>query len=196
VNGWKAALHFGKASVAVAVLTSAGCRASARVNTPMQAPPPTPTVTETPPVPAPIVNDPIEGRGTKEAVDPEVLNDTDVNPEEVPLPEGASSSTEALQKEALDLCQAAERQLDRGEMEEAITSVDRAYELMLALPNNGDGVYLQAKEDIRRLVATIVLRLYARRASTASPLTSWDLGLPLVDNDHVRRKIAKLTSVE
>jgi membrane-bound lytic murein transglycosylase D len=101
-----------------------------------------------------------------------------------------------MQKEALDLCQSAEQQLDRGEMDEAIASVDRAYELMLSLPNNGDGVYLQAKEDIRRLVAKIVLRLYARRASTAAPLTSWDLGLPIVDNDHVRREIKKLTTVE
>ncbi|MBN2371513.1 MAG: transglycosylase SLT domain-containing protein [Vicinamibacteria bacterium] len=196
MNGMNAATHGGKALIALVVLTLVGCRASTRVNAPPQAPSPAPTILTTPSDPAPADRNPQEGSNAQDVADPNDLNDVDINAEEVALPEGSTPSAEALQKEALDLCQSAEERLDRGEVEEAIAAVDRAYELMLALPNNGDGAYLQAKEDIRRLAAKIVLRLYDRRASAAAPLTSWDLGLPLVDNDHVRREIASLTTVE
>jgi len=82
-------------------------------------------------------------------------------------------------------------------VEEAVDAVDRAYELMLALPDNGDGDYLQAKEDIRLLVADLVNRSYrAGRSAAARPTASWDLELPMVDNEHVRREIQSFTTKE
>jgi peptidoglycan lytic transglycosylase D len=111
---------------------------------------------------------------------------------EEPLP-----TPEALQREALDLCQSAEELLDRGETEEAIASLDRAYELMLELPGNGDGSYLQAKEDIRLLVADLIPRIHRSGQMAASgPAASWDLAMPAVDNEHVQREIQSLTTVE
>jgi membrane-bound lytic murein transglycosylase D len=108
-----------------------------------------------------------------------------------------ASEPELMQKEALELCQSAERLLDQGEVEEALLAVDRAYELMLALPGNGDDSFLQAKEDIRLLVADIISRSYrAGRSAAARPTASWDLELPMVDNEHVRREITSFTTKE
>ena len=68
-----------------------------------------------------------------------------------------------LQKEALELCLMAEEFLDDDDVEYAIETIDRAYELMLELPDNGDDGYLQAKEDIRLLVADLITRIYRSR---------------------------------
>ena len=107
------------------------------------------------------------------------------------------SGPDAMQKEALELCQAAAELIEGGEVEEALSNLDRAYELMLALPGNGDDRYLQAKADIRRLVADLVGDVYdAGRTTRARPTTSWDLALPIVDNEHVRREIQSFTTVE
>jgi membrane-bound lytic murein transglycosylase D len=111
--------------------------------------------------------------------------------------EEALPTPEALQREALDLCQSAEELLDRGETEEAIAALDRAYELMLELPANGDGSYLQAKEDIRLLVADLIPRIHrSGQVAAASPATSWDLAMPAVDNEHVQREIRSMTTTE
>jgi membrane-bound lytic murein transglycosylase D len=113
------------------------------------------------------------------------------------LVEELASEPELMQKEALELCQSAERLLDQGEVEEAVDAVDRAYELMLALPGNGDGDYLQAKEDIRLLVADLISRSYrAGRSAAARPTASWDLEIPMVDNEYVRREIQSFTTKE
>ncbi|MCP4897748.1 MAG: LysM peptidoglycan-binding domain-containing protein [bacterium] len=104
---------------------------------------------------------------------------------------------EALQQEALELCQSAGEFLDLGEMDDAIAALDRAYELMLTLPNNGNIEYLQAKEDIRRLVASLIDRTYgSQQTAAAPPRTSWDLEISITSNEHVQREIRSFTTVE
>jgi membrane-bound lytic murein transglycosylase D len=61
------------------------------------------------------------------------------------------------------------------------------------LPDNGDDRFLQARQDIRQLIATLLNRAYARGPRA---LPSTDLGLPIVDNEHVRREIKSFTTVE
>ncbi|MGD8898087.1 MAG: LysM peptidoglycan-binding domain-containing protein [Acidobacteriota bacterium] len=108
-----------------------------------------------------------------------------------------ASEPELMQKEALELCQSAEQLLDQGEVEGALQAVDRAYELMLDLPGNGDDAFLQAKEDIRLLVADLISRSYnSGRRAAARPRASWDLELPMVDNEYVRREIESFTTKE
>ena len=76
-------------------------------------------------------------------------------------------------------------------------AVDRAYARMLELPANGDDTYLQAKEDIRILAASLIERIHgAGRRAAAPASTSWDLALPVVDNQHVRREIQSFTNGE
>jgi len=123
---------------------------------------------------------------------------SDADPAEALLaddePEG---SPEQLQKEALEQCQSAGQLLDDGAVDEALTAIDRAYGLMLQLPADGDESYLQAREDIRRLAAGLIARAYQMgRTASTHPTSSWDLGLPIVNNDHVQREIQSFTTVE
>jgi membrane-bound lytic murein transglycosylase D len=68
---------------------------------------------------------------------------------------------------------------------------------MLSLPNDNDETYLQAKEDIRRLVADLIMRTYdSQRTAAGGATKSWDLAMPIVDNAHVQREIKSLTTVE
>ena len=68
---------------------------------------------------------------------------------------------------------------------------------MLALPDNHQGAFLQAKQDIRLLVADLISRLYEKRGpNNEESLGSWDLALKLVDNQHVRREIQSFTTAE
>jgi membrane-bound lytic murein transglycosylase D len=117
--------------------------------------------------------------------------------EEAAPDEEPASEPERLQKEALEDCQSAEDLLGKGDVDAALAAVDRAYERMLALPASGDDAYLQAKEDIRILAADLIERIYkAGRRGPAPTSTSWDLALPIVDNQHVEREIQSFTTVE
>ena len=117
--------------------------------------------------------------------------------EETTPEEDPASEPERIQKEALEACQSAEELLGRGDVEGAIAAVDRAYTLMLELPGNGDDTYLQAKEDIRVLAADLIRRVYsAGRRTAVGGSTSWDLALPVVDNQHVQRELRSFTTVE
>ena len=107
-----------------------------------------------------------------------------------------TSDPQAKQKEALERCQSAEELLGEGKQEEAVAALDRAYELMLALPGDGDDAYLQAKEDIRRLVADLIRRAYPAGRAAGASAASWDLGLPIVMNEHVQREIRSFTTTE
>ncbi len=117
--------------------------------------------------------------------------------EETAPEEELASEPERIQKEALEACQSADELLGRGDVEAALGAVDRAYALMLELPANGDDAYLQAKEDIRILAAGLIDRIYAAgRHAAAGTSRSWDLALPIVDNEHVQRELRSFTTVE
>ena len=117
--------------------------------------------------------------------------------EETAPEEEPANEPERIQKEALEACQSAEELLGQGDVEGAVAAVDRAYTLMLELPGNGDDTYLQAKEDIRVLAADLIRRVYsAGRRTAAGASRSWDLALPIVDNQHVQRELRSFTTVE
>ena len=160
----------------LALLGSAACRSAAPALSPV---PPTdpgpgviaaaPAAPEPAPAPAPLP----APQADPQAVPPEPAPVAEPAPEEEPATE-----PERIQKEALEACQSAEELLGRGEVEAALAAVDRAYELMLELPANGDDTYLQAKEDIRILAADLIGRVYrAGRRAAAPASTSWDLAL-------------------
>jgi membrane-bound lytic murein transglycosylase D len=109
----------------------------------------------------------------------------------------AENEPQVLQKEALDLCQSASEKLARGETEAAVQDLDHAYERMLRLPNQGDDTYLQAKADIRMLVASLLMK--TRRgvdAAEAARARTFDLAMPLVENEHVQREIKSFLGPE
>lgn len=167
------------AALCLALTVACGKAAPTTVPSP---PTPAPTPAETPvPQPPPTAEASTEADAVVEAEEGEA---------------GAPGSAEARQKEALELCQAAQEALDRDEVESAITAVDRAYELMLTLPANGDDVYLQGKEDIRVLAADLISRIYRARRRPGVTSASWDRAMPSLTNEHVQREIRSFLGAE
>ena len=118
--------------------------------------------------------------------------------EEAAPEEEPASEPERIQKEALDLCQSADELLGRGDVDAAIArrrprlrpDAGAARQRRRHLPA-GQGGHprprrLPHRPDLRRPAAA------RRRAHRAS----WDLALPIVDNEHVRREIRSFTTVE
>jgi len=123
-------------------------------------------------------------------------NADDIPAEETGLPAQDEPDYESIQQEALDLCQSAEEFLDQGDLDNTFDAVDHAYGLMLQLPENHDEQYLQAREDIRRLVAEIIHKAYEVPTAALNPEHSFDLGLALVENQQVQREIKSFTNGE
>jgi membrane-bound lytic murein transglycosylase D len=185
-------------AVAVSAVAFVSCRSAAPEVSPNVAAGPEDTLAPAaeapaapePPPPPPIDVEPLEATADASA-DGDDLEDDGAD-EETP-----AGDPDAMQKWALELCQSAEQLLDEGDVEGALSAIDRAYELMLQLPGNGDDSYLQAKEDIRLLVADLITRHYRTgRTAAARPTASWDLELPMVDNQYVRREIQSFTTKE
>jgi membrane-bound lytic murein transglycosylase D len=194
--------------LAVAALATAllGCRSAAPHGSPPAAtsPPDVAPIAEsapTTPAPAPASPPPVADEAAADATTARVpLVDEsldEVDQEGDGSDEATAAGPDEMQKWAVDLCQSAEQLLDEGDEEGALSALDRAYELMLQLPEDEEGVYLQAKEDIRLLVADLLTRHYhAGRTAAARPTASWDLGIRVVDNEYVRREIQSFTTKE
>lgn len=121
---------------------------------------------------------------------------TDEHEDAAVAEDAPTDSPQAVQKEALDLCQSAKSLLDQGKVDEALAETDRAYGLMMSLPASGDD-YLQAKQDIRVLVAGLIDRLYAvQKQPSRAPAVSWDLGLPITSNSRVQSEVQSFTAAE
>jgi membrane-bound lytic murein transglycosylase D len=183
------------AIVILALVGWAACRSASPALAPVQPADPGPGVISAAPAvaePDPAPDPPPAPEADPQAVPPEPAPVAEPAPEEEPTTE-----PERIQKEALEACQSAEELLGREEVEAALAAVDRAYELMLALPANGDDTYLQAKEDIRVLAAELIARIYKAGRRVAAPAsTSWDLALAIEDNPHVQREIQSFTNGE
>ncbi len=118
-----------------------------------------------------------------------------------PLAEGSAPS-ETLAAEpprdeaalATEACQAAAELLASGDRPGAVRRVDECYAAMLAIPE-GDSAD-QTRQDLRLLAADLVRRIYEAPESRRSAPLTWDLGLPMFDNQHVQREIRSFTTVE
>ena len=106
------------------------------------------------------------------------------------------NGSQSLQDDALASCERARELLDAGETEHAIAALDRAYELMLGLPEVDEATAVQAQDDIRRLIAELLARCYQVQRGAPAPMTSLDLSLAIVDNEHVQREIRSFTGYE
>ncbi len=171
--------------VIVAVALAAGCQSSSRG--PRQEPPPAPAVAATP---AP--TQPVSTTTPASATPP--LQEISSPPTEVES--AGAGGPQTIQEDALESCERAKELLDAGQAEDATAAVDRAYELLLSLPENGEGDSLQVKEDVRRLITELLARIYTVQRAAKAPMTSLDLSLAIVDNEQVRREITSFTGPE
>jgi len=108
-----------------------------------------------------------------EEVDDEELDDA---------PEGAPGPLE----QALAECDSARDAWRRGAFDEALASLDRAYSVLLQMPDNGDPVKAQEKADLRHLISKRVVEIYASRQTAVGEL---DRAIPLVMNANVEAEI-------
>ncbi len=104
-----------------------------------------------------------------------------------PAPDPAELAASAL--EALD---SAGVFWSEGDLENAMHSLDRAYELMLQLPDD-DPDWEQQKEDLRHVVSRRIVEIYRSRLTTASDPGS---PIPVEINAHVQRELKSFQGPE
>lgn len=98
---------------------------------------------------------------------------------------GAGDS-QALLDEALERCEEARSLWSHGELDQAVDTLDRAYQLVLrARPDHDDDVERQ-RQDLRLTIAKRLLEIHAARQSTVAGVGR---SIPLDLNDEVRREI-------
>ena len=84
--------------------------------------------------------------------------------------EEPATGPEEVRRWALELCQSAEQLLDEGEIEDALSRPRPGLRADAgSCRTNGDDANLQAKEDIRLLVAELVTRALRRRRRRREP---------------------------
>jgi membrane-bound lytic murein transglycosylase D len=117
---------------------------------------------------------------TREALDTEEVAES----APVPEPEVVVDPAE-LAAEALDACESARIFWEEGDIEDALATLDRAYELLLELPAD-DPDMAQQKEDLRHLISRRVVEIYRSRLTSAVDPGS---PIPVEINEHVEREI-------
>ena len=95
--------------------------------------------------------------------------------------------------QALDLCNYAQKMWEEGSLEEALSSLDSAYSLILEIDLQASPDLSQQKEDIRYLISKRILEIYASRQIV---VTGRHEAIPITLNDHVKSEIKRLTGPE
>ncbi|MBI9076022.1 MAG: LysM peptidoglycan-binding domain-containing protein [Desulfatibacillum sp.] len=110
------------------------------------------------------------------------------------VPEPIEKDTQQVLDEALASCQVAQEYWQKGELDQAIDSLDQAYAMLLSIEseNGGSGV-LQAKEDLRYLISKRMLEIYTSRFTAA---TGNHNAIPLDMNKFVQAEINLFTGRE
>lgn len=186
-------------SVVLSLLFVTGC-AGAQESAAPGAPAAASTTPPTSPAPTSAAADGDTGALTAGLPAGSTLTTTDAPPAAASPSDGDARDDDdrsAVEAQALAECQSAAELLGAAKPTEAIAHVDRAYELLLKLAAADPQGTDQAVRDIRLLVADLISRAYrARAAQGTMPPASTDLGLQLVDNEHVRREIQSFTTAE
>jgi membrane-bound lytic murein transglycosylase D len=88
--------------------------------------------------------------------------------------------------DAFEAFDSAEAFWQEGDFDNALVSLDYAYELMLKIPGDAGPNLVQEKEDLRRLISRRILDIYrSRYATVADPSSS----IQLISNAHIEKEI-------
>ncbi len=113
-----------------------------------------------------------------------------------PADDKNASSTDGdqpLLDEALGLCEAAQSFWQKGELENALEALDKAYSLIIEVDTQQDAKLIQQKEDLRFLISKRILEIYASRNIVVNGSFH---EIPLDMNQHVKKEIARFSSNE
>jgi membrane-bound lytic murein transglycosylase D len=111
----------------------------------------------------------------------------DEEAENAPLPPDGKGP--ALSR-ALYYCRLAQAYWKRGDLENAIDTLDRAYALVLAVDPGSDADLLQGKEDLRYTISKRILEIYSSRHLAVNGTRN---EIPLTLNKHVQDEIDSFT---
>ena len=133
------------------------------------------------------------------AADPEYLTtDSDAAPadDDQTDPKSADVGDKAGQSsldEALDYCETAQTFWQKGELENALDALDKAYSLILDVDTQQDVKLIQQKEDLRFLISKRILEIYASRNIVVNGNHD---EIPLEMNNHVQAELKCFTGYE
>jgi len=91
---------------------------------------------------------------------------------------------------ALDFCQAAQEFWQKGDLENALEALDRAYALILDIDTYDKPKLIQQKEDLRFLISKRILEIYASRNIVVNGNHN---AIPMVMNKHIQNEIDLFT---
>ena len=107
-------------------------------------------------------------------------------------PEPILDPTDQLE-EALGSYESSRESWQHGEFDEALHSLDRAYELMLTAEIGSDALLEQQKEDLRHLISRRVIEIYASRRTVVGDQSG---AIPIVLNEYVESEIKRFQGPE
>ncbi len=109
---------------------------------------------------------------------------------QIPPPE---SKEQVLLDNALDYCEAAQELWQEGNLDQAISTLDHAYSLILKVNTDDTPQLIQQKDDIRFMVSKLVLEIHASRYTA---VTGNHKAIPLTMNRHVEAEIKRFQGPE
>jgi len=95
--------------------------------------------------------------------------------------------------EALDFCEVAQSFWQKGELDNALDALDKAYSLILDVDTRQDVKLIQQKEDLRFLISKRILEIYASRNIVVNGNHD---EIPLEINRHVEAELKRFTGYE
>ncbi len=104
-----------------------------------------------------------------------------------------SKQTRQILEEALEFCRTSQDFWGQGDFENAIASLDQAYNLILITDTNEKPKLIQEKEDIRFMICKRMLEIYSSRYVVA---TGNHDAIPMVKNRYVEKEIGSFKGVE
>lgn len=92
---------------------------------------------------------------------------------------------------ALEFCQAAQEFWQKGELDNALEALDKAYSLILEIDTYDKPDLIQQKEDLRFLISKRILEIYASRNIVVNGNHN---AIPMVMNKHIQNEIDLFTT--
>lgn len=130
------------------------------------------------------------------------LGDPDTTLDAAPLTPAAAAGKEnnnadtgdqPLLDEALGLCEVAQSFWQKGELENALEALDKAYSLIIEVDTQQDAKLIQQKEDLRFLISKRILEIYASRNIVVN---GGFHEIPMAMNQHVEKELKRFTGIE
>ena len=133
---------------------------------------------------------PLSSQITTANIDADEIADEDENEKNVFNFFKAFNQTQPVLDEALEFCETAQNFWQKGELETALESLDRAYSLILKVDTQDMPKVIQQKDDLRFLISKRILEIYASRNIV---INGKHKEIPLTMNVHVKAEIDSFT---